>query len=169
MSQQRVARIAVCGAGWWGQGWHLPHLHRHPRSVIAAIIEPNAQPRSSNAAQTLLSTAELSKLYGAPVFTSVEELLADPVASSLDGLLATASALVICLPGTALVFRVLRFKRISDFSSSLSSAVMTSSVQSSNLGSVRSSGSTNCHQTPRMASPNGIQSLKMLPKAANKH
>ena len=22
-------------AGWWAQGWHLPHLHRHPGAEIA--------------------------------------------------------------------------------------------------------------------------------------
>ena len=35
---ERRARIAVLGAGWWSQGWHLPHLSRNSEVVIAAII-----------------------------------------------------------------------------------------------------------------------------------
>ena len=80
-----VAQIAVSGAGWWGQGWHLPHLSRHPDAQIAAIIEPNPAPRSSNAAEILETTAALSNRYDAPVFASVEELLSSTVA--VDGLL----------------------------------------------------------------------------------
>ena len=85
MSSGRVARIAVGGAGWWGQGWHLPHLARNPNAKIAAIIEPAQHPRSSNAAQTLLPTAELTKLYDAPVFSSLDEMLTSEC--SVDGLL----------------------------------------------------------------------------------
>ena len=33
-----LARIAVSGAGWWGQNWHLPHLSRHTDAAIAAIV-----------------------------------------------------------------------------------------------------------------------------------
>lgn len=80
-----VARIAVSGAGWWGQGWHLPHLSRHPDAIIAAIVEPNPSPVSSNAAQVLESTAQLSSRYSAPVYGSVGELLAST--TELDGLL----------------------------------------------------------------------------------
>ena len=80
-----VARIAVSGAGWWGQGWHLPHLSRHPDAMIAAIVEPNPSPVSSNAAQALESTAQLSSRYSAPVYGSVGELLAST--TQLDGLL----------------------------------------------------------------------------------
>merc|ERR1712166_395227 len=80
-----VARIAVSGAGWWGQGWHLPHLHRHPSAAIAAIIEPSHNPRSSNAAQQLLTTDAISKQYSAPVFRSLPELISSGV--ELDGLL----------------------------------------------------------------------------------
>ena len=80
-----MARIAVSGAGWWGQGWHLPHLSRHPDAIIAAIVEPNPSPVSSNAAQVLESTAQLSSRYSAPVYGSVGELLAST--TELDGLL----------------------------------------------------------------------------------
>ncbi len=33
-----VANIALIGAGWWGQGWHLPHLFRNGGVNIAAIV-----------------------------------------------------------------------------------------------------------------------------------
>ncbi len=33
-----VANIVLIGAGWWGQGWHLPHLSRNERVKIAAIV-----------------------------------------------------------------------------------------------------------------------------------
>ena len=29
MAPPPKARVVVLGAGWWTQGWHLPHLHRH--------------------------------------------------------------------------------------------------------------------------------------------
>ena len=80
-----LARIAVSGAGWWGQNWHLPHLSRHTDAAIAAIVEPNASPKSSNAAETLETTSQLSTRYSAPVFSSVEELLAS--STEVDGLL----------------------------------------------------------------------------------
>ena len=58
-SEGRIARIAVSGAGWWGQGWHLPHLHRRSDAKIAAIVETNPRPTSSNAGQQLETTAQL--------------------------------------------------------------------------------------------------------------
>jgi predicted dehydrogenase len=85
MADSRVARIAVSGAGWWGQGWHLPHLHRRSDAVIAAIVEINPSPRSSNANEALETTEMLSSRYGVPVFKSVEELLASGV--QVDGFL----------------------------------------------------------------------------------
>lgn len=84
-----VARIAVSGAGWWGQGWHLPHLHRRPDAMVAAIVERAKVPRSSNAAQKLDTAQELSDRYSAPVFDSVEALLAS--STELDGLLVGVS------------------------------------------------------------------------------
>ena len=71
----RRARIAVLGAGWWSQGWHLPHLSRNPEVKIAAIIEPNPNPRS--AINELESTAALGEKYGAPTFSSLDACLAE--------------------------------------------------------------------------------------------
>jgi len=79
------ARVGVCGAGWWGQGWHLPHLHRNPLAQITAIVEPSPHPRSSNASEILENRKAVGKRYGAPTFESIEALIASNV--ELDGLL----------------------------------------------------------------------------------
>ena len=47
MAAAPKARVVVLGAGWWTQGWHLPHLHRHPDAEIIAVIDPCATPRSA--------------------------------------------------------------------------------------------------------------------------
>src|SRR6056297_1808369 len=85
----RRARVAVCGAGWWAQGWHLPHLSRNPLAEIAAIVEPNFKPRS--AISNLQTTAQLGVQYGAPTFSSIEELLASETSASVDGVLVCTS------------------------------------------------------------------------------
>ena len=84
-----IAEIAVCGAGWWSQGWHLPHLSRHPHARGAAIVEPSPNPRSAISA--LISVDELGKLYDVPTFSSIDELLASPVAASLQGVVVCTS------------------------------------------------------------------------------
>ena len=83
----RPARIAVCGAGWWSQGWHLPHLWRNEHAEIAAIVEPASRPRS--AISDLESVAELGKRYNTPTFASVDELLSSGI--QLDGVLVCTS------------------------------------------------------------------------------
>ena len=58
-------RLAVVGAGWWSQGWHLPHLSRHEKAVVAAIVEPSSNIRSSlNPKMEQLDALGLR--YGAP-------------------------------------------------------------------------------------------------------
>jgi predicted dehydrogenase len=79
------ARIGVCGAGWWGQGWHLPHLDRNPLAQISAIVEPASHPRSSNASEILDTRAKVGARYGAPTFESIDDLLSSHI--QLDGLL----------------------------------------------------------------------------------
>jgi len=77
------ARIAVIGTGWWGQGWHLPQLHRNcGASVVAAIVDTNSHPTSSINPK-LLSLEALGALYGCPTYSSVDALLASGV--KLDG------------------------------------------------------------------------------------
>ena len=79
----------MSGAGWWGQGWHLPQLHRRPDATIAAIVERAKAPRSSNAEQQLETAAELAVRYDAPIFNSIEDLLASSV--EVDGILVGVS------------------------------------------------------------------------------
>ena len=80
-----VANIAVLGAGWWSQGWHLPHLSRHPHARIAAIVDPSPLPRS--AISDLVSMHALGERYETAIFSSIDELLASPVANTLHGVL----------------------------------------------------------------------------------
>eukprot|EP01043_Picozoa_sp_COSAG02_P069888 COSAG02_NODE_12165_length_1586_cov_1.331540_1_plen_181_part_10 len=80
--EKDVACIALVGAGWWSQGWHLPHLHRNPKAKIAAIVDPTPHPTSPMNSD-MQSVAALSKQYGAPAFDSLEELLATGM--ELDG------------------------------------------------------------------------------------
>jgi len=85
----KKARIVVCGAGWWSQGWHLPHLHRNPDSDIAAIVEPNPAPKCVEGESK--TTHELRDLYGVPVFRSMDDLLASEVARMVDGIIICTS------------------------------------------------------------------------------
>lgn len=80
------ANIAVIGAGWWTQGWHLPHLRRNSGSTIAAIVDRSDYPQS-NLNPNLESLAVLGETYDAPVFSSVEALLQSDVSPVLDGVL----------------------------------------------------------------------------------
>ena len=85
--QQHQARIAVVGAGWWSQGWHLPHLHRNPKASIAAIVDPTEHP-TSPMNPNMESIAALTERYGAPAFSSLDDLLADSsAAGQLDGVI----------------------------------------------------------------------------------
>lgn len=84
-----VARIALCGAGWWAQGWHLPQLHRNPKAEIAAIVEPNPAPKCIEGDSK--TTDELHKLYGAPIFRSIDEFLATDLAKTVDGVIISSN------------------------------------------------------------------------------
>ena len=86
-ASEKKARIAVLGCGWWSQGWHLPHLSRHPQAEIVAVVDPNPTPRS--AINELVPVAELGKMYGCATFASLDELLASDVV--VDGVLVCTS------------------------------------------------------------------------------
>ena len=88
VSEAAPARIAVLGAGWWSQGWHLPDLKNHPGAVIAAIVDPNPEPRSA-IPPALVSLARLSQTYECPTFPSLEALLASDV--EVDGVICCTS------------------------------------------------------------------------------
>lgn len=64
-------------------------MSRNPLAEIVAIVEPNPTPRSAIVA--LQTTAELSVQYGAPIFSSIEELLASETSASVDGVLVCTS------------------------------------------------------------------------------
>lgn len=77
--------VAVVGAGWWSQGWHLPQLGRN--EVLAAIVDQSEHPKS-NLNPNLEPLATLGDKYGVPIFASLEELFAETgIGSSLDGVL----------------------------------------------------------------------------------
>lgn len=79
----------LCGAGWWAQGWHLPQLHRNPKSEIAAIVEPSPAPKCIEGESK--TTDELHELYGAPIFRSIDELLASDLAKTVDGVVISSN------------------------------------------------------------------------------
>jgi predicted dehydrogenase len=81
----RVVHIAVIGAGWWSQGWHLPHLARNPRAKIAAIIDASDRP-TSNLNPHLLTLQQLSELYQAPIYRSMDDVWQDPT-NRVDGVI----------------------------------------------------------------------------------
>lgn len=84
------ARIAVIGAAWWSQGWHLPQLHRNPDSEIAAIMQRSEQPTAAAFLKLTLETkTQLAKRYpGVPIFSSCEEMIADQeTMAKLDGVI----------------------------------------------------------------------------------
>ena len=78
------ARVAVIGAGWWSQGWHLVHLHNHPDVHLVAIVDTNPHPQSS-LNPNLESLSVLGQKYGCPVYNSLTELLEKH--DDLDGVL----------------------------------------------------------------------------------
>ena len=73
------ARIAVIGAAWWSQGWHLPHLFRNPNAEIAAIMQRSEQPTAAKFLNLQLESKTLlrERYKDVPLFGSCAELLAD--------------------------------------------------------------------------------------------
>jgi predicted dehydrogenase len=72
--QPPLAKIAVIGAGWWSQGWHIPQLYRHPHVDLVAIVDRNPYPRS-NLNPHLESLEALGTKYQTSTFTSVRDML----------------------------------------------------------------------------------------------
>ncbi|KAL7533007.1 hypothetical protein ACHAWF_004312 [Thalassiosira exigua] len=79
-----TADVVLVGAGWWSQGWHLPHLHRNERVRISAIVDSAPHPKSSLNPH-LEPLEALAERYSCPVFHSVLDLLRDPIGQSMDG------------------------------------------------------------------------------------
>jgi predicted dehydrogenase len=80
----RKAEIAVIGAGWWTQGWHLPALSKNPFAKITAIVDTSTHPKS-NLNPDLEPLSALQTKYNTRIFSSVDELLADEIGPKLDG------------------------------------------------------------------------------------
>ncbi len=116
MATKTPSRVAVIGCGWWAQGWHLPHLAANaPHVVIAAIVDASPLPISTLSSSPLLSLVDLSKKYGCPHFSSVEEMLADPaVGPTLDGVIVATSHASHFQVGMALLKEGVRRKSIAE-------------------------------------------------------
>eukprot|EP00592_Proboscia_alata_P020211 CAMPEP_0194414620 /NCGR_PEP_ID=MMETSP0176-20130528/13315_1 /TAXON_ID=216777 /ORGANISM="Proboscia alata, Strain PI-D3" /LENGTH=145 /DNA_ID=CAMNT_0039218759 /DNA_START=18 /DNA_END=451 /DNA_ORIENTATION=+ len=79
------ANIAVIGAGWWSQGWHLPSLHNNQRCNLVAIVDTSPHPKS-NLNPDLEPLTTLAQKYQTRIYSSTEELLEDTkLCSTLDG------------------------------------------------------------------------------------
>ena len=108
-SASRTANVVVIGAGWWSQGWHLPHLHRNERARISAIVgefsigrlefsfilasrnsDSSPHPKS-NLNPKLVPLDSLAEKYGANIYSSVDELLKSQDGKEMDGA-------IICTP-----------------------------------------------------------------------
>merc|ERR1711865_1131378 len=88
--EPRPARIAVIGAAWWSQGWHMPQLQRNPDSELTAIMQRSEQPTAAAFLNLILDTkTQLREKYpGVPIFSSCEELLEDKEAlAKVDGVI----------------------------------------------------------------------------------
>lgn len=90
------AKIVVIGAGWWSQGWHLPHLHRNPRAQLVAVVDSGLPWKASEGQHDkhesqakLLSLNEIAEQYQTRVFASIDDLLASDL--EFDGV-------IICTP-----------------------------------------------------------------------
>jgi len=83
---RRKANIAVIGAGWWSQGWHCPQISRNKdRCHLVAIVDSSPHPKSS-LNPNLVSLEDLGTMYSCPVYSSIDDLLADvAVANAMDG------------------------------------------------------------------------------------
>eukprot|EP00563_Minutocellus_polymorphus_P000255 CAMPEP_0181026852 /NCGR_PEP_ID=MMETSP1070-20121207/3861_1 /TAXON_ID=265543 /ORGANISM="Minutocellus polymorphus, Strain NH13" /LENGTH=397 /DNA_ID=CAMNT_0023104073 /DNA_START=335 /DNA_END=1528 /DNA_ORIENTATION=- len=91
-STRRKANIAVIGAGWWSQGWHIPQLSRNKdRCNLVAIVDSSPHPHST-LNPDLESLEDLGAKYSCPVYSSIDGLLADgAVSAAMDGV-------IICTP-----------------------------------------------------------------------
>jgi predicted dehydrogenase len=86
-----AVKIAVLGAGWWSQGWHLPQLHRNPSVDLVGIVDPHPHPQS-NLNPNLESLDALSHKYRTRLFASFDELLKDPTVGP------TLQGVIVCTP-----------------------------------------------------------------------
>ena len=92
--QIQPARIAVIGAAWWSQGWHLPQLFRNPNATIAAIVQRSEQPTAAAFLNLTLDTKTMlrEKYPNVPMYASCEEMIADKeTMNNVDGVIICTS------------------------------------------------------------------------------
>lgn len=81
----KKANIALIGAGWWSQGWHLPCLDRNEEANLVAIVDTSSHPKS-NLNPDLESLETLKHKYNTQIYSSISELL-NEMGPELDGVL----------------------------------------------------------------------------------
>eukprot|EP01063_Lacrimia_lanifica_P037683 TRINITY_DN780_c0_g1_i2.p1 TRINITY_DN780_c0_g1~~TRINITY_DN780_c0_g1_i2.p1 ORF type:complete len:383 (+),score=147.37 TRINITY_DN780_c0_g1_i2:69-1217(+) len=91
MADAPPARIAVIGAAWWSQGWHIPQLTRNPDAKLVAIMQRSEQPTAAKYLDVQLeSKTQLKARYGVPIYSSCEEMIAD------EAMMAEIDGVIIC-------------------------------------------------------------------------
>eukprot|EP00814_Leptocylindrus_danicus_P013456 CAMPEP_0116011052 /NCGR_PEP_ID=MMETSP0321-20121206/4350_1 /TAXON_ID=163516 /ORGANISM="Leptocylindrus danicus var. danicus, Strain B650" /LENGTH=390 /DNA_ID=CAMNT_0003480235 /DNA_START=643 /DNA_END=1815 /DNA_ORIENTATION=+ len=90
-NNNQKARIALVGAGWWAQGWHLPHLKENPSAEIVAIVDSSRQPTSA-LDPNLESLDILAERYNCKVYTSLDHMLNEfhETGDELNGIIVSA-------------------------------------------------------------------------------
>ena len=85
----RPAHIAVIGAAWWSQGWHIPQLRRNPNAKLVAIMQRSEQPTAAAFLNLTLKTkTQLAEEYKVPIYSSCEEMVEDEeLMDNLDGVI----------------------------------------------------------------------------------
>lgn len=86
------AKVAVVGCGGWTQNWHLPNLANRTDCEIVALVDPAAAPGAAGCVPSMCKPlSEVAAMYGAKMFSSLEEMLEDALLPKVDGLLCAAS------------------------------------------------------------------------------
>ena len=95
MKKRRVeldrVRIVLCGAGSWGQGWHLPQLQRNPHVELVAIVDPQTTVTWSKYNLDIKPPDELAAMYQVPLFHTFEEFLNSSLAERTDGVIISST------------------------------------------------------------------------------
>ena len=92
ISKKPKAKVAVVGCGGWTQNWHLPNLANRSDCEIVAMVDPAAAPGAAGCVPSLCKPlAEVAAKYGAKMYSSFDEMLADATLPKVDGLLCAAS------------------------------------------------------------------------------
>jgi predicted dehydrogenase len=83
-SSNSQVKVAVIGAGWWTQGWHLVHLNNNPDVQLVAVVDTQAHPQSK-LNPSLAPLQGLAEKYQCRTYNSLETLLLEQ--PDMDGIL----------------------------------------------------------------------------------